>query len=287
MIITDNNSLTSLYKKIIHEETRFKGVNPDIVKAIENAEQKVKWSIKQIEIDDAFFVKILYKMIPDNSDEMIKYDNTIDPRSGLHTKTMYTDGKHFFYNPAFVNTLTSQETESVVLHELLHIALGHHIEFSDIPKNRTDLWELANIAADLALNQLISQRSGFYKNMLLPGFPPYTDLPKNLDAREYFNILLRTYTPNSPKSPEPPKPDESKEPEENKEEKGEEGEKGEKDDNQSQQPSKPSEQEEKLKVNDMVEIPETGEYGMVTSINGNKVNTRPATASEVAKYLSS
>jgi len=222
----DTDMITKLYEAVktgINDEGegRFKGLRPEIVSAIRSAEEKVKWAIKDIENTDRFFVQRLYTMIPENSDDMIDYDPTINPATGFPNKTMYTDGKHFYYNPAFVNLLSPKEAEAVVIHELLHVALGHHLSFSDVPKNRPDLWRLVNIAGDLAINQLIQDRTGFMREMLLPGRPPFTNLPPNLDARQYFNILLKSYTENPP----PPTPT-NPEPKEGGDTGGEQGDEG-------------------------------------------------------------
>lgn len=64
-------------------------------------------------------------------------------------KTCEIDGKHIFYNPDFILSLTFPEVKGILIHEILHVANLHHIRRG----NRNPLsW---NIAGDLAINGLI------------------------------------------------------------------------------------------------------------------------------------
>lgn len=67
------------------------------------------------------------------------------PRDDLDTAA--TDGEHFFYNPAYVESLSDAELVWLWAHEAGHCALQHHARLGD-----RDLGE-ANIAADIALNR--------------------------------------------------------------------------------------------------------------------------------------
>ena len=63
--------------------------------------------------------------------------------------TAATDGRNFFYNPAFIHALTTQETVFLYAHEVLHNCFEHHIRRGDRdPK----LW---NVAADFAINLIL------------------------------------------------------------------------------------------------------------------------------------
>jgi predicted metal-dependent peptidase len=69
--------------------------------------------------------------------------------------TAATDGRHFFYNPSFIDSLTVKETEFLFAHEVLHNAFEHMLR-----KNDRD-HKLFNIAADYAVNQiLVDERIG-------------------------------------------------------------------------------------------------------------------------------
>lgn len=63
--------------------------------------------------------------------------------------TMATNGKVIRYNPPFVESLTPEELEGTLAHEVLHCALGHHCRRGKRQRRR---W---NAAADYAVNPII------------------------------------------------------------------------------------------------------------------------------------
>lgn len=205
----DINTLITIYEGIQNNPARFEGINPQHVIAIKKAEEKMSWSIRNIQNNDVFFSGILDRMIPNDVKNMI---NPNQP-------TMYTDGKGLFYNPEFVNRIPLDAVETVIVHEILHVAFGHHLAFADISANHKNLWELVNIACDLAINHLLKDRSGFFKDLLLAGRGEFKDLPQGLDAREYFNILIKKYK----KPPAQPQPQSQQQDSQNKPEDGEGG----------------------------------------------------------------
>ena len=66
-----------------------------------------------------------------------------------------TDGKDIYYNPDFLSSLRSPEQDGLLLHEVLHAALLHPI------RRGTREGRLWNIAADIVVNGIIAQQSGF------------------------------------------------------------------------------------------------------------------------------
>lgn len=71
----------------------------------------------------------------------------LQPVERLDIETMAVDGKHLFYNPAFLDTLSEPETEGVLAHEVLHCAYKHHTRKGH---RDGDLW---NQAGDYAINR--------------------------------------------------------------------------------------------------------------------------------------
>ena len=70
--------------------------------------------------------------------------------------TAGTDGRHFFYNTKFIDSLTPKEAEFLFGHEVLHNVFEHML--MRIGDRQPMLW---NIAADYAVNQiLVEQRIG-------------------------------------------------------------------------------------------------------------------------------
>lgn len=221
----DINTLITIYEDVLNNPARFDGVNPQHVIAIKKAEEKMSWAIRNVQNNDVFFSGILDRMIPNDTKRMVNFTQP----------TMYTDGKGLFYNPEFVNKLPLDAVETVIVHEILHVAYGHHLSFADISANHKNLWELVNIACDLAINHQLKDRSGFFKDLLLAGRGEFKDLPEGLDAREYFNMLVKKYKkpPNQP--PPPPQPPQQSQNAEEGQGEGESGDEGDPSDGQEDQ----------------------------------------------------
>lgn len=67
-----------------------------------------------------------------------------------HTiETMGTDGRVLLWNPDFVDSLTREELECVLAHEVMHCALNHHTRRG---KRDPQLW---NVAGDYAINLIL------------------------------------------------------------------------------------------------------------------------------------
>ena len=92
--------------------------------------------------------------------------------------TLAVDGKHIFYNPDFVLSLSDKITQSAVAHEVMHCVLAHiSRRGSRDPKK----W---NVAGDYALNQILVD-SGFTlgDNWLID------NKFKGMSADEIYNLL--------------------------------------------------------------------------------------------------
>ncbi|MBC8429203.1 MAG: hypothetical protein H8D95_01305 [Candidatus Endolissoclinum sp.] len=71
--------------------------------------------------------------------------------------TAATDGRHFYYNSDFFRTLTPEEIDFVVGHEVMHCVYEHCGEFGrlmDMEEDSRDM-KLWNIAADYKVNQAL------------------------------------------------------------------------------------------------------------------------------------
>lgn len=88
----------------------------------------------------------------------LKVVDATDPRewAGAPVETMATDGEHLIVNPDFLMSLTPQEAEFVVAHEVLHAALRHPFRLFGRDA------ELANVAMDYVINLILSDM-GFDK----------------------------------------------------------------------------------------------------------------------------
>ncbi len=70
-------------------------------------------------------------------------------------KTAYTDGTRIAFNPDFINMLSDSELEFVLMHEVLHVALGHPFRF----QADYDL-EAYDLACDIVVNSNILKSFG-------------------------------------------------------------------------------------------------------------------------------
>ena len=67
--------------------------------------------------------------------------------------TAATDGRNFYYNPEFIDSLSPKETEFLIGHEVLHIVFDHFL--------RQDMREKQpwNVSADYAVNQVLTDEN--------------------------------------------------------------------------------------------------------------------------------
>lgn len=92
-----------------------------------------------------------------------------------------TDGGTLMLNPTFMGSQTQEHFQSILLHEVLHMALEHIERMKDV--FMTDP-ATANIAADIVVNGIILDN-----RMALPDTAVRDDSLKHLSVREIYNIL--------------------------------------------------------------------------------------------------
>lgn len=98
-------------------------------------------------------------------------------KKGMPMPTMATDGSNLYYDPDFVNSCSLGELMGVIAHESGHCALDH------IPRRENRDHTRWNIAADLAVNDLLVKEPAFHNRInmalpagaLIPGKTPGTD----------------------------------------------------------------------------------------------------------------
>ena len=111
--------------------------------------------------------------------------------------TMATNGKVIYYNPAFVDSLTPEELEGVLAHEVLHCALAHHCRRGT---REPRLW---NEAADFAINPIVLKNG-----LALPADALIKDEYEGLSAEEiYARLLENTGSPGNGSSQSQSQPD--------------------------------------------------------------------------------
>lgn len=93
-------------------------------------------------------------------------------------KTMWTDGVSIGFNPVWVMAITINEVKAVICHEVMHVAMGHHVRRGN---RDLDDW---NISTDHAINPIIVNA----KMTLPPGMLLDRDL-SDKSAEEIYSIV--------------------------------------------------------------------------------------------------
>jgi predicted metal-dependent peptidase len=114
-------------------------------------------------LDHPFFGSLLFRL-------------KIECHAGVATTA--TDGTTIFYNPAFVDRLSTAELVGVLAHEVMHPALQHHTRRGDREAHR---W---NMAADYAINPLLLNAG-----LTLPADALQDDRFRNMSAERIYNLL--------------------------------------------------------------------------------------------------
>lgn len=104
----------------------------------------------------------------------------LQPQRGLGTAA--TDGRKIYYDPEFLNTLTSKQVQGLLMHEVLHCALQH------VPRRQLRNPKLWNFAADIVVNGMIDSLEGYQ----LPLGAIRRPALEHYCAEEVYAILERT-----------------------------------------------------------------------------------------------
>lgn len=115
----------------------------------------------------------------------------IVPIRDIRVHTACTDGTTIYFDIEFLSKLNNNERLFVFAHEVWHAALCH------MTRKECREAELFNISADLEINQLLTN-DGFVR---LKGccYPDVFNVPKDLSAEQYYELLLNGMKKNMPK----------------------------------------------------------------------------------------
>jgi len=92
----------------------------------------------------------------------------------------YNNKYNLVINPDFMGKLSIEEKIGILIHESLHVMLKHNFRQGERDKM------LYNIAADIALNQLINKPAKLPEGAM---FPESFKFPENLTADRYYELL--------------------------------------------------------------------------------------------------
>lgn len=105
-----------------------------------------------------------------------------------YISTAATDGSTMLLNRDFMEAQTQEHFQSILLHEVLHMALEHVSRLKDAFINDPTT---ANIAADIVVNGIIRDN-----HMSLPEDAVFDNDLKHLNVREIYNILRQKQQEN-------------------------------------------------------------------------------------------
>lgn len=98
--------------------------------------------------------------------------------------TAATDGKKFFYNPDFIDSLEDAEVNWVMAHEVLHPALGH------LWRKGTRIHKRWNYAADYAIHIIMQEMAQKHpQDFKMPSFCLYDAKYDEMSAEEIYDKL--------------------------------------------------------------------------------------------------
>jgi predicted metal-dependent peptidase len=108
-------------------------------------------------------------------------------------KTAATDGTKFYYNPYFIKTLTEEEKNWIVVHEVMHPALKHLWRRGN---REPEKW---NWACDYAIHSIMHQftngtdKSEHRSKLKMPGKGLYDPQYDNMSADQIYDLLPKDY----------------------------------------------------------------------------------------------
>jgi predicted metal-dependent peptidase len=102
----------------------------------------------------------------------------LEAREDPDCKDVWTDGRTLGFNPSFVLTIDAPVLEGVLCHEVMHLALGHHL------RRGTRSYARWNRAADYAVNALVLQAG-----LQLPAERLYDERFSRLEAERIYALL--------------------------------------------------------------------------------------------------
>jgi len=103
-------------------------------------------------------------------------------KRNMFMPTMATDGRKLYYDPDFVNNMSSDELQAVIIHEVLHCALNHISR----RQGRDARWQFAT---DFAVNDIVVANFRLPPGCLVPGEIPGTDDFKGKHAEYIYGKL--------------------------------------------------------------------------------------------------
>jgi len=102
-----------------------------------------------------------------------------------------------YYNPDFFNKLPEKQIRFVICHEIYHVALHHTTTRKPLDKMEH---ELHNMAADLAVNSLLTAGSNHYREMPTGEYkgllPKNYGFPEKLSMEDYLELLKKDMQKN-------------------------------------------------------------------------------------------
>lgn len=130
-------------------------------------DKKILSARTQLMINQPFFAALAVQM------------GAVDASGDPRIDTAATDGRSLFYNPDFIASLKGPEVQFVLAHEVLHVALEHHIRRGQRDPKR---W---NIACDYVINWELNE-AGVGK---MPKCGLLDETYADLSAEEVYSML--------------------------------------------------------------------------------------------------
>jgi len=108
--------------------------------------------------------------------------------------TAGTNGRDVFYNPEFVNTLSTKELNFLVLHEAIHKVFQHMTMWKSLFKENA---QLTNMSADYVVNSSIIEADPHGKLTHMPPDGLYDKKYDGMTTKQIYNILKQNPPPDN------------------------------------------------------------------------------------------
>lgn len=117
---------------------------------------------------------------------------------GIGTAAVTQDGR-LFWDPAFIQQISTEQGAYLILHETLHLLLEHHARAVEIiGENASEFHRyVCNVAGDLVIEQLLAMmrhlrpEGAIHLGCTIDAWEITLDFPENLSMQTYYALILK------------------------------------------------------------------------------------------------
>jgi len=150
-----------------------------------NAEQRITKARIQLLTSYPFYGILSLKLILKKVETKTIIDENGKEQKYSQLETAGVDGKYFYYNEDFINSLTDSELKFIVVHEVMHCALRH------LWRQEHRIPKLFNVACDYAIHSILKQDG--IRDITMPDSALYNPEYDGMSAEQIYEKLLEEH----------------------------------------------------------------------------------------------